>query len=90
LIRYGFFGGGARGGRFVSSESLLAVAISFPAFGTLLIPAIGGAQLLPAGLRTAGIAAVSLPAIASGAEEEKAAASGCVAEPLAEGVFRGR
>jgi hypothetical protein len=57
-------------------------------FGTLLVPAIGGAPLLRSGFGTTGLAAIAMPAIAVRADEEETMAILSLAKPLTERLLR--
>jgi hypothetical protein len=63
---------------------LLPVAMVEPSFRTLLVPAIGAAQLLEPGLIAASEAAVALSAITARTEKEDRAAFTAKAKPLPE------
>ena len=60
--------------RLVAAILALAVAVIETAFRALLVPPVGRAPLLPAGLRAASRAAITLAMIATGAEKKQCAA----------------
>ena len=65
----------------------LTVAMIEAAFRALLMAAIGGAPLAQTRLLAAWIAAITLSAVAFGAEEEQGAAFGNKAKPLSQNHF---
>ena len=68
----------------------LAVPMIEASFQTPLVPAIGTAPLPQPGLIAAGQAAIALPAITVGTEEENGAASTAQANPLPQNHFARR
>ena len=68
----------------------LTVAMIEASFRALLMAAIGGAPLTQTRLLPAWIAAITLAAVAFGAEKEQGAASGTKAKPLSQNHFAGR
>jgi hypothetical protein len=88
MIPHAFFGGGSRPGFALAVLSLMGAVIEFP-FQTPLVASAGRAQLCPAGLETAGGAAVSLAAITVRTDEEETTAIGSLAKPVTERLPRG-
>jgi len=68
----------------------LTVAMIQPAFGTLLVPAIGTATLAHPGLLAAGLTAIALAAVAAGAKKESRLAVAREANALPQNHFAHR
>lgn len=65
----------------------LTVAMIFPCFRTVPVPAIGAAMLTQPGLLTAGKAAIALSAVTAGTDKEHRLAFAAPANPLPENHF---
>lgn len=88
MIRYVFCGRGLRRGPgFALAASALAVAIIEQAFLGLPMAAVGGAELRPAGVLAAGVAAIGLPPLARRADEEQNTTAKPAAKAIPERSF---
>jgi hypothetical protein len=90
MIRHANCGWEFRGRGLAAAIISLPIAMVEASFRTLLMPAASRAQLLDAGLKATGEAAIALPSVAVGADQEESATIRGLAESLTERLFRRR
>jgi hypothetical protein len=89
MIRHGNFHGCAPGRRLAQPVSALTISMIKPALNAALMPAAGLALLCGTSLEATGMAAIAMPPVTMGTDEEPGAAIGRRAELLAEGEVVG-
>jgi hypothetical protein len=89
MIRHGKFYGRSPGRRLAQSVSALAISMIEPALNAALMPAAGRAPLCSTNPEATGVAAIAMPPVTMGTDEEPGAAIGRRAELLVEDEIAG-
>src|SRR5262249_60245634 len=88
MIRHANCGDDRGGSGLATAIISLAIGMVETSFRTLLVPAAGCTQLLSAGLKAAVQAAIALPPVRVGGDQEESAAAGGFADWLREEALR--